>query len=92
MSPVSGLNATFASKIACPGNVTFLSQSGALCTAILDWSFQENVSFSTFISTGSILDIGWGDLIYFLGDDPHTKSIIIYMESIGDACFFLSAA
>jgi acetyltransferase len=92
MSPLSGLNATFASKMACPGNVGFLSQSGALCTAILDWSLQENVGFSAFVSIGSMLDIGWGDLIYYLGDDPHTKSISIYMESIGDACSFLSAA
>ncbi len=92
MSPVSGLNATFASKMACPGNVAFLSQSGALCTAILDWSLQEKVCSRVFISTGSMLDIGWEDLIYSLGDDPHTKSIIIYMESIGDGCSFLSAA
>ncbi|WP_413173509.1 acetate--CoA ligase alpha subunit [Anabaena azotica] len=92
MSPLSGLNATFASTMARPGNVGFLSQSGALCTAILDWSLQENVGFSAFVSIGSMLDIGWGDLIYYLGDDPHTKSIVIYMESIGDARSFLSAA
>ncbi|BAZ86789.1 bifunctional acetate--CoA ligase family protein/GNAT family N-acetyltransferase [Dolichospermum compactum] len=92
MNPTSGLNATFASKIARPGNVGFISQSGALCTAILDWSFQENVGFSAFISIGSMLDISWGDLIYYLGDDHHTKSIVIYMESIGNARSFLSAA
>ena len=92
MNPISGLNATFASKMARPGNVGFISQSGALCTAILDWSFQENVGFSAFISIGSMLDISWGDLIYYLGDDPQTKSIIIYMESIGNARSFLSAA
>ncbi len=92
MNPISGLNATFASKIAQPGNVGFISQSGALCTSILDWSLQENVGFSAFISIGSMLDINWGDLIYYLGDDPHTKSIVIYMESIGDARSFLSAA
>ncbi|MGA9377917.1 MAG: bifunctional acetate--CoA ligase family protein/GNAT family N-acetyltransferase, partial [Phormidium sp.] len=92
MNPVSGLNATFASKMALPGNVGFISQSGALCTGILDWSFQENVGFSAFVSIGSMLDVGWGDLIYYLGDDPHTQSIVIYMESIGDARSFLSAA
>ena len=92
MSPISGLNATFASKMAQPGNLGFLSQSGALCTSILDWSLQENVGFSAFVSIGSMLDIGWGDLIYYLGDDPNTKSIVIYMESIGDARSFLSAA
>jgi acetyltransferase len=92
MFPRTGLNATFASSMARPGNVGFLSQSGALCTAILDWSLRENVGFSAFVSLGSMLDLGWGDLIYYLGDDPQTKSIIIYMESIGDARFFLSAA
>src|SRR5579864_3168906 len=92
MSPRFGLNATFAQTVARPGNVAFLSQSGALQTAILDWSLRERVGFSAFVSTGSMLDIGWGDLIDYFGDDPHTQSILIYMESIGDARAFLSAA
>ena len=92
MRPLAGFNATFASTIARPGNVAFISQSGALLTAILDWSFQEVVGFSAFISVGSMLDVGWGDLIYYLGDDQQTRSIVIYMESIGDARAFLSAA
>ncbi|MDJ0516933.1 MAG: bifunctional acetate--CoA ligase family protein/GNAT family N-acetyltransferase [Trichodesmium sp. MO_231.B1] len=92
MNPHSGLNATFASTMANPGNLGFISQSGAFCTAVLDWSFPENVGFSAFISIGSMLDLDWGDLIYYLGDDPHTKSIVIYMESIGNAQSFLSAA
>jgi acetyltransferase len=92
MNPIGGLNATFASAMARPGSVGFISQSGALCTAILDWSFRENVGFSAFVSIGSMLDVGWGDLIYYLGDDPRTKSIVIYMETIGDARAFLSAA
>ncbi|PIG92320.1 bifunctional acetate--CoA ligase family protein/GNAT family N-acetyltransferase [Gloeocapsopsis sp. IPPAS B-1203] len=92
MHPRNGINATFASVMARPGNVGFISQSGALCTAILDWSLRENVGFSAFISIGSMLDVSWGDLIYYLGDDPHTHSIVIYMESIGDARSFLSAA
>ena len=92
MNPISGLNATFAGAMARPGNVGFLSQSGAMCTSVLDYSFEENVGFSAFISIGSMLDIGWGDLIYYLGDDPNTHSIIIYMESVGDARSFLSAA
>jgi acetyltransferase len=92
MSPHIGLNATFAQTIARPGNVAFLSQSGALLTAILDWSLREQIGFSSFVSTGSMLDVGWGDLITYLGDDPHTQSILIYMESIGDARSFLSAA
>src|SRR5450432_383131 len=92
MVPGLKFNATFAADMARPGSVAFLSQSGALCTAILDWSLKENVGFSAFVSLGSMLDVGWGDLIYHLGDDPNTKSIVIYMESIGDARGFLSAA
>ena len=92
MMPHSCLNATFAANMAAPGNVAFLSQSGALCTAVLDWSLQENVGFSAFVSVGSMLDVGWGDLLTYFGDDPHTKSIVCYMESIGDARSFLSAA
>ena len=92
MNPITGLNATFANAMARPGNVGFISQSGALCTAVLDWSFRENVGFSSFVSIGSMLDVDWGDLIYYLGDDPHTRSIVIYMETIGNARSFLSAA
>jgi acetyltransferase len=92
MNPVCGLNATFASGVARPGNVAFLSQSGALCTAVLDWSLKEMVGFSAFVSVGSMLDVGWGDLIHYFGDDRRTRSILIYMESIGDAPAFLSAA
>ena len=92
MNPVRGLNATFAHTIARAGNVAFISQSGALLTAILDWSLRENVGFSSFVSTGSMLDVNWGDLIDYFGSDPRTHSIVIYMESIGDASAFLSAA
>jgi len=92
MNPVGGLNATFAAGMAAPGSVGFVSQSGALLTAVLDWSAKEGVGFSSVVSLGAMLDVGWGDVIYYLGDDPHTKSILIYMESIGDARAFLSAA
>lgn len=92
MSPLTGLNATFATGIARPGKVGFISQSGALCTAVLDWSLQNNVGFSAFLSLGSMVDVGWGDLINYLGNDPRTESIVIYMETIGDARSFLSAA
>ncbi len=92
MSPVTGLNATFANAMARPGSVGFISQSGALCTAVLDWSFHENVGFSHFVSIGSMLDVDWGDLIYYMGNDSRTESIVIYMESIGDARSFMSAA
>ncbi len=92
MSPHYGLNATFASSMARRGQLGFISQSGALCTAILDWSQQEMVGFSAFVSVGSMLDVGWGDLIQYLGDDPHTRCIVIYMESIGDARLFIRRA
>jgi len=92
MNPTVGLNATFARSMPKKGSVAFLSQSGALQTAILDWSQKELVGFSAIVSTGSMLDVGWGDLIYHFGDDPHTKSILVYMESVGDARSFLSAA
>lgn len=92
MSPLTGLNATFASAMARPGHVAFISQSGALGTAILDWSLGANVGFSTFVSIGSMLDVNWGDLIDYLGSDPQTTSIVLYLETIGDARSFLSAA
>lgn len=92
MNPIGGLNATFAAAMARPGHVAFLSQSGALLTGVLDWSFRENVGFSAFVSVGSMLDVGWGDLIQYFGDDPRTQAIVMYMETIGDARAFLSAA
>jgi acetyltransferase len=92
MNPTIGLNATFAKSMPQKGSVAFLSQSGALLTSILDWSRKEQVGFSAVVSTGSMLDVGWGDLFYHFGDDPHTKSILLYMESVGDARSFLSAA
>ena len=63
-----------------------------MLTAILDWSVSEQVGFSGIVSTGSMLDVGWGDLIEHFGDDPRTQAIMLYMESIGDARSFLSAA
>lgn len=92
MNPFTGLNATYARGMAQPGNVGFISQSGALCTAILDWSLHNQIGFSVFISAGGMIDVGWGDLVDYLGNDPRTKSILIYMESIDDARSFLSAA
>jgi acetyltransferase len=82
-NPITGLNATFANNLAKPGNVAFVSQSGAMCTSILDWSLNANVGFSSFISIGSMMDVNWGDIIYYLGDDHNTKAIAIYMETIG---------
>ena len=92
MVPDLNLNATSARKIALKGNVAFISQSGALCTSVLDWSTRQKVGFSVFLSTGSMLDVGWRDLIDYLAYDFHTSSILIYMESVGEARSFLSAA
>jgi acetyltransferase len=92
MSPLTGINATFAKGMARPGSVGFISQSGALCTSVLDWSLSENVGFSSFVSIGSMLDVDWGDLLYYLGEDQRTKAIVMYMETIGNARRFLSAA
>ena len=93
MVPRSKLNATtFAKGPSAEGSVAFLSQSGALCSSILDWSHSEKVGFSAFVSTGSMTDVSWGDLIDYLAGDPQTRSILIYMEAIGDARSFISAA
>jgi acetyltransferase len=94
--PTSKLNATFVNKMAKPGRVAFLSQSGALGSAVLDWAVSRDVGFSAFVSLGSMLDVDFGDLIDFFGEDPETKSIIIYLESLGgsltNAKHFMSAA
>lgn len=92
MNPHVGLNATFAANIAKPGHLAFISQSGALCTAVLDWSLREKIGFSGFVSVGSMADVDFGDLIDYFGSDPDTSSILIYMETIGDARKFISAA
>ena len=90
--PHNKLNVSFANKMALPGNIAMISQSGALLTAILDWSITEKVGFSHFISIGSMIDVGFGDLIDYLDTDPNTSSIIIYMESMTNAKDFISAA
>ncbi len=92
MVPRNKFNATFAKSPSVEGSVAFLSQSGALCSSILDWSQSEKVGFSAFVSTGSMVDVSWGDLIDYLADDPLTRSILIYMEAVGDARSFISAA
>lgn len=92
MNPLANFNATFAACMALKGNLAFISQSGAMCTAVLDWSLKHKIGFSAFVSIGSMADINWGDLIDYLGNDPSTHSILIYMETIGDAKAFLSAA
>src|SRR5262245_34822180 len=90
--PPNRLNASFAADMPRPGNVALLSQSGAICTSILDWARETHVGFSAFVSVGAMADVDFADLIDYFGDDPSTHSILIYMESIGDVRTFLSAA
>lgn len=92
MNPYRGLNATFASQMPRSGTVGLISQSGAMLSALLDWAVQENAGFSKVISIGAMLDVDWSDVLYYLGDDSHTRSIVIYMESIGNVRGFVSAA
>jgi acetyltransferase len=92
MVPSCHLNASFAAGMAKPGRVAFISQSGALCTSILDWSLAEGIGFSYFISIGNALNVKVGDLIDYLAEDPLTDSIVLYLESVTDARRFMSAA
>ena len=92
MVPMHHLNASFAAGMAKPGRVAFVSQSGALCASVLDWSLAEGIGFSYFISIGNALNVKVGDLIDFLAEDPTTDSIVLYLESVTDARRFMSAA
>jgi acetyltransferase len=90
--PSNNLNATFLHKMPKPGKIAFISQSGALGSAILDWALHENIGFSNFVSIGSMIDVDFGDLIDFFGTDPKTRSILMYIEGLSDARKFMSAA
>jgi acetyltransferase len=90
--PQINLNATFLRDNPTPGQIAFVSQSGALGSAILNWAVSARIGFSMFASLGSTLDIDYGDMIDYLGEDPNTRSIIIYMEGVGNARKFMSAA
>ena len=92
LSPHYGLNASFAQRLPKPGRTAFLSQSGALCTAIMDWAIEEGFGFSAIASLGNAIDVDLGDMIDYLATDPHTDSIVLYIESIRDARKFISAA
>lgn len=91
IAPKLKLNASFAGDMPKAGNVAFISQSGALCTSVLDWALQENIGFSYFVSVGNGLDVDFADLIDYFGEDDQTKSIILYIESIQDARKFMTA-
>jgi acetyltransferase len=90
--PKANLYATFADEKACSGKIAFISQSAALCASALDWASEAQVGFSAVVSTGSMLDVDFGDLIDYFGSDSQTKSIVLYVESIKNARKFMSAA
>ena len=92
IAPASRLNVSFASGMPRAGHIAFISQSGALCTSVLDWALEGKIGFSYFVSIGNTLDVGFGDLIDYLGEDESTKSIILYMESLQLARKFMTAA
>ena len=91
MRPSIGLNATFYKGGASGGNIAFVSQSGALCTAILDWAQNNDVGFSSIVSMGSSRDVDFGEILDYLVADPSTQSILMYIEGIRDARRFMSA-
>lgn len=86
------LNASFAAAMPRPGRVAFLSQSGALCTSVLDWALEASLGFSHFVSVGNMLDVDMADLIDYLAADPQTEALILYIESVTEAREFMSAA
>jgi acetyltransferase len=89
--PDKGLNATFGNNNAAPGNLALVSQSGAICTAILDWAEQHDIGFSTVVSTGIAADLDFGDYLDYLVSDPATKAILLYIEGIKDSRRFMSS-
>lgn len=91
MVPGIGLNATFAHAEALPGRLAFVSQSGALCTAVLDWARSSEIGFSHFLSLGDSADVDAGDVLDYLGSDADTSAILLYLESIDEARKFMSA-
>ena len=92
LAPHTGLNASFAHIPARPGQLAFISQSGALVTAMLDWAEARDIGFSHFVSLGEHADVDFGDMLDYLANDPQTRAILLYIESIDDARKFMSAA
>ncbi|MEM1586677.1 MAG: bifunctional acetate--CoA ligase family protein/GNAT family N-acetyltransferase [Candidatus Bathyarchaeia archaeon] len=90
--PSIKMNATFANKVVRPGNIAFISQSGAICASVLDWAEAANVGFSVVVSLGNMIDVDFADLIDYFGMDPETRSIILFVEFISDPGKFMSAA
>ena len=90
--PSIGLNASFAHTGARDGNIAFVSQSGALCTVVLDWAKSQGIGFSHFISLGDAADVDFGDVLDYLAAEAKTRAILLYIESVTHARKFLSAA
>lgn len=90
--PSLNLNVSFAPGLPRKGNIAFISQSGALCTSILDWAMEEKIGFSHFVSIGNMLEVDFGDLIDYFGEDENTHSILLYIESMTNARKFMTAA
>lgn len=90
--PGIGLNASFSHLPSLPGRIAFVSQSGAMCTAVLDWARAHSIGFSHFVSVGDSLDVDMKDVIDYLGSDPNTHAILLYIESIHKRRNFMSAA
>ncbi len=90
--PGRNLNLSFADGMPQDGDIAFISQSGALCSSVLDWAIEEKIGFSYFVSIGNMVDIDFADLIDYFGEDEKTRSIILYIESIRDARSFMTAA
>ena len=91
MRPSSGLNATFARGTARAGSLGLISQSGAVCTALIDWAAPNRVGFSSIVSLGASTDVDFGELIDYLANDPATAHILLYIEGVRDARRFVSA-
>lgn len=88
--PMAGMNATFSKNTAQPGQLALVSQSGALCTAIMDWAVVHEVGFSAIVSLGDAADVDFGDVLDYLAQDPETHSILLYVEGVRDARSFMS--
>lgn len=92
MAPGTGLNASFAHIAPRAGDIAFVTQSGAMVTAVLDWAAARNVGFSHFVSLGDMADVDFGDMLDYLAADPGTKAVLLYIEAVTDARKFMSAA
>ncbi|MCW9015314.1 MAG: bifunctional acetate--CoA ligase family protein/GNAT family N-acetyltransferase [Gammaproteobacteria bacterium] len=88
--PLDGMNATFSKNTANPGHLALVSQSGALCTSILDWAIAHDIGFSAIVSLGDAADVDFGDVLDYLAQDPETHSILLYVEGVRDARWFMS--